>query len=165
MDKKELAEFIHSQIVEAGNYWKMMFILKPYLSDDDYLGQGLISIYLSLQQSFFITMFKIFDTGKKDAREKNIYSLVEKDDKKTIDKYKKIIAKIKEHRNKIYAHNTSENPKLAQDEVEQFEDLLKCIAEVCSHYSNCLFPNYYTKNIESLDKFLKYYVDKKVVSI
>ena len=61
-------------------------------------------------------------------------------------------------RNKIYAHNTSETIYLTQKKIKQFEDLLRGIAEICSNYSDDIYPNYYTKNVESLNKALKYYV-------
>ena len=161
MDKKELATFVHNQVTEAGNYWKVLSILHPYLRKQDIISEAIIPVYMSLQQSFFITMFKIFDTNRKDANQLNIYSLMDDEDKKILSSYNKIIDKIKWHRNKIFAHNTQEKWDMTKEETNKFEELLKCLGEICSHYSEDVWPNYYTRNVNTLERLLEYALQNK----
>jgi hypothetical protein len=66
--KEELADRIKDRVVIVGTNLKHLESIAKYSADNEEFGNAFATLYISLQNSIYIELFKIFDTGGKDSK-------------------------------------------------------------------------------------------------
>lgn len=168
MDKLELSKIIKERIVIIGTILNHLNTITKYCKNNSLFESGFTVIFVSLQSSLYIELFKIFDTGK-DTKNYNIYKLIEllEDDEKdkcrySISVYRKEIKSIKTRRNHVFAHYTNESPykNFSENLVNnKIEEIIQCIANICCIANPELYPNIYVSNANDFNKWCKMAID------
>lgn len=164
MGVKELANHISRRVVLIGTTMKHFESVESFSLRDAQFAEAFSVILLSLQNTLYIEMFKLFDgydekNNKKkdgDAYKYSVYALIEcmgcsvTDQYPTIlEPYKKDIMSLKRRRNKIFGHD------LGQDVIKvckntpinhRLQDLLSCVIDICCEADPDLFPSTYVRN-------------------
>ena len=161
MNKEELAEHIKDRVVLIGTDLKHLETIQKYSKNHQSFDDAFVTIYLSLQNTVFIELFKLFDTGGEDSKTYNIYALISKidDENKTyykkLSRYKEDIDAIKNRRNKLIAHETGVNPLdiFNNNKIKSLQELLQCIVDICCDANDKLHPNTYVSNVKAFDNW------------
>ena len=161
-ERMYLAAELHMLNAEAGNYLAYMEVLIPYLKKQPW-RQFMLPIFFSLQQSFYVTMNKLFDRSGKDVEQRNIFRLIDlidrkKDTGKLVNVSDKTVNNIQQLRNKYYAHNTGvDYEKMIKEQYiqpEKLATLQRNVALVCKMGNKYLLENTITKDTLCLQKWL-----------
>ena len=157
---KKLAEHIKTRVVVIGTDLKHLESIVKYADKNKQFADAFALLYLSLQNTVYIELFKLFDCSGDDSKRHNVYTLIEsiEDDHHTYHKmlsaYSKDIDSIKNRRNHLYGHELG---KKAEDVYKKnpinhrFEDLLECISKICCIANDKLLPNTYVRNAHDFD--------------
>lgn len=159
MTKEELAEHIKNRVVLIGTNLKHLESIQKYSKNNKTFSNAFDTIYISLLNSTFIELFKLFDFSKNNAREHSIYGLIDmiEDEKQTyykkISKYQSDINSIRNRRNKLVAHDTGVNvwELFKNNKIESLQELLQCVADICCEVNDKLYPNTYVSNANFFD--------------
>ena len=157
---KKLAKEIKERSMTIMTYIQYSRILSQRIEKYNYL---LAPLLLSLQNTIYIELFKLFDTGK-SAKYHNIYCLIDNSGEQQkfhvmIDHYNSSIKKIKEYRNKLFAHITNDiswNDYAKEENISYnlFENMIKDIVEICCTIDHSLLPNYYYGNVLDFERWV-----------
>lgn len=157
--EKELAKRLKDRIVRIGTSFKHMETIAKYAKANKQFNDAFVLPYVSLQNYVFIELFKLFDKSGKDAKQNNVYALVEliEDDNKTIhkelSKFNETIEHIRQQRNHYFAHDTGESVLEIYDEVKikSINELLEFLVKICCKTNSDLLPNTYVSNVRNFD--------------
>ena len=75
MDVKELANLIKTRVVIIGTDLKHLESIAKYAQQDKQFAEAFTTLYLSLQNTVYIELFKLFDDSGEDTKNHNIYAL------------------------------------------------------------------------------------------
>ena len=160
MTKEELAKLIKDRVVLIGTGIEHIESMSKYSSGNRLFELAFALIYISLQNSIHIELFKLFDRGK-DASNYNIYALIDmiedenKSYHKMLSKYNSDIQSIRNRRNYVFAHELGKNISevFADNQVSSFKDLLQCVADICCKANEKLYPNICVSNVRYFDEW------------
>ncbi len=167
MTKEELAQSIKDKVVLIGTDIRHLESIIKYSSENSSFRNAFETMFISLQNSAYIELFKIFDDSGEDTKKLNIYALINmiEDDKKTyhkmISKYQTDIDSIKNLRNKCFAHNTviDWSEIIKKNPIHNLQDLLTCITDICCSANEQLYPNTYASNVRDFDDWCRMATD------
>ena len=160
MEVKELASLIKTRVEIIGTDIKHLESITKYATQNQQFADAFAALYLSLQNTVYIELFKFFDDSGKNAKQHNVYALINliEDDKSTYHKmlssYSKDIESIKYRRNHLHGHEFGENGTDVYKKYPiscRLDDLLKCIADICCVADDNLYPNTYCRNVREFD--------------
>ena len=160
--KEELANLIKNRVVIIGTDLKILDSIVKNAKNNPQFSDAFATLYLSLQNTVYIELFKLFDKSGEDAKKYNIYALIDliEDDNKSFSKmispYREDIESIKNRRNNLYGHELGKNGEdVYKDNPlnHRLENLLQCISEICCVADDKLYPNTYVSNARDFDRW------------
>lgn len=175
MNQQELAKLIKDRVVFIDTDIKYLEAIIKYSKQDGAYEDAFTTLYISLQNSIYIELDKIFDgSGQHEFSEYDnvgeciyysskysIYKLIEKLEGYdtngiyhcVIKKHHSDIMSIRTLRDKYFAHYDGKDLyELAKNnQVSDLQDLLKCVTNICCEANPDLFPNTYASNARDFD--------------
>lgn len=162
MEVKDLANSIKTRVEIIGTDIKHLESIAKYVKENRQFADAFTTLYLSLQNTVYIELFKLFDDSGEDAKKHNIYALINLIEDvnhtchKMLSPYLKDVESIKYRRNHLFGHELGENGTDIYKKYPincRLDDLLKCIAEICRKADSTLFSNTYVSNARDFDKW------------